>query len=530
MEFEAWAVAEGFDLSTLNDKAKGRLQAQWRAEQRSTSGGDDDLAGSERLKAAVEREWKPDPKNPAEQATGVDIKGAFAPMRAEQARQEQITLLGVKYGQANPSNLEACESIVSEAIEKKWNVTETELRLIRAARPGAPMTVRRDDEREVSGKVIEAAVCVAGGLSTVEKEYDARTLEAAHQNFRGGLGLADLIGTFARKNGYRGGSLKSNLRGNLAAAFGADGNTPDLRAGQAGPSTYSLPNILSNVANKFLRQSFMAVDDAWRMLAAIRTFNDFKATSTVALTGGLMYSLVPRGGELKHGDLGELAYPNQADTYGKMLGIDRRDLINDDLGALTGASSRLGRGGALKLNDKFWSIFLNNSTFFTSGHTNVSTGAGSALGIAGLTAADVVFTAQTDPDGTPLAAKAQILLVPTALRILALQLMSSTALTGTTTANSLLPANNPFAGAYRVVSSPYMSNSSYTGFSAAAWYLLADPNDMPVIEVGFLNGQQTPIVETSDMDWNTLGIAMRGYFDFGIALQEYRGGVRSAGS
>ncbi|HEX6985677.1 MAG TPA: hypothetical protein VF170_09880, partial [Planctomycetaceae bacterium] len=68
-----------------------------------------------------------------------------------------------------------------------------------------------------------------------------------------------------------------------------------------------------------------------------------------------------------------------------------------------------------------------------------------------------------------------------------------------------------------------------TGYSALAWYLLADPSDMPVIEVAFLNGRDTPIVESADADFNTLGVQFRGYHDFGVSLQEYRGGVRMKG-
>ena len=89
---------------------------------------------------------------------------------------------------------------------------------------------------------------------------------------------------------------------------------------------------------------------------------------------------------------------------------------------------------------------------------------------------------------------------------------------------------NVYRGKYRVASSVYMENSSYTGNSTAAWYLLADPMDLPVIEVVFLNGRETPIVESADADFDTLGIQVRGYHDFGVAKQEFRGGVRSAGS
>jgi hypothetical protein len=48
-----------------------------------------------------------------------------------------------------------------------------------------------------------------------------------------------------------------------------------------------------------------------------------------------------------------------------------------------------------------------------------------------------------------------------------------------------------------------------------AWYLLADPIDLPVIEVAFLNGQEAPTIETADADFNVLGIQMRGLYYFG---------------
>jgi hypothetical protein len=80
------------------------------------------------------------------------------------------------------------------------------------------------------------------------------------------------------------------------------------------------------------------------------------------------------------------------------------------------------------------------------------------------------------------------------------------------------------------VSSPYMSNSTYTGYSTAAWYLLADPNEMPVIEVVFVDGVDTPQIESDDADFNMQGMQMKGTYRFGVALQEPRGGVRSAGS
>ncbi len=45
----------------------------------------------------------------------------------------------------------------------------------------------------------------------------------------------------------------------------------------------------------------------------------------------------------------------------------------------------------------------------------------------------------------------------------------------------------------------------------------------------FLNGQEAPVIETAQADFNILGVQMRGYHDFGVALQEPRAGMKSKG-
>jgi len=38
--------------------------------------------------------------------------------------------------------------------------------------------------------------------------------------------------------------------------------------------------------------------------------------------------------------------------------------------------------------------------------------------------------------------------------------------------------------------------------------------------LAFLNGQESPTIETAEADFNVLGIRMQGYHDFGCALQD----------
>ena len=407
--------------------------------------------------------------------------------------------------------------IAARAIRDGWDVTRAELEVLRADRPKAPAAHVPD--QALSGSTLEAACMLTGRLAEAEKMYDERTLEAAGRRFRGGIGLQELLLEAAWANGYTGRMFRAS-REVLQFAFGQN-----LAAGF---STVDIGGILSNVANKFLLEGFFIVERVWRSICAVRNVSDFKTVTSYRLIGKDQYEPVAPGGELKHGTLGEEKYENKADTFGLLLSVDRRDIINDDLGAITTVPRKLGRGSGLKINDVFWTAFLANSAFFKTANKNYLEGTDTALSIDGLTKAEVAFLEQTDSDGKPIGIMPQILLVPTALSAMATQLYKSVEIRDTT-ASTKYPVANPHQGKFRAEVSRYLANTHYTGASAKAWYLLADPADLPVIEVAFLNGQESPTIETAEADFNVLGIQMRGYHDFGVALQDPRGGVKSKG-
>lgn len=518
MNFTEWLKSKGFDPdAALGESQRTFLQAVWRQEQNPQPDPVPRPAGGD-----------PDPKPAVAADATFDAK-----MRAIEEENDRIqyiresTFRAAEAHRGNPEKVKQLRELCDAAVaDPKTTKKDFQLALLRQERPNGPTFHFPQQAQEASAEVLEAAVCRAGGLKSLEKEYDDRTLSAVDKRFKGGVGLQELVFEAAERNGWRGRRNVSALPSAMRSAFapGDDGAGYGPRA-EITPSTISVSGILSNVANKFIRDSWMFVEDTWRRISAVRSVRDFKQITSYSLTGDVTYREVAPGGELKHGTLGNETYNNQAKTYGIVLGIDRRDMINDDLGAFTQIGRRLGRGGALKLNQVFWTTFLANSAFFTSGRGNYDDGADTAFGLAGLTAADVIWRAMTDPDGNPLATRGAILLVPSGHRIAATRLMNSPSLGNDDEAGEA----NPFAGAYRVESSVYLSNSAYTGYSALAWYILADPNDLPVIEVAFLNGQEMPTVETVEMAADHLGMAMRAYHDWGIALQEYRGGLKLKG-
>jgi hypothetical protein len=444
--------------------------------------------------------------------------------QAEVERVDAITAMAVAACDKRPYDIEAIKKIADTAITTKMSLKDFRIELLEAATPpGHTMFAPRNRDNRLSDRVLEAAVCMAGRLKDHEEMFDDQTLQAAHDRFKSGIGLRQLFVIAAQSNGFNPTGYEVNLDVQRAA-FNMTG-PGQIRATSF--STINLPNVFSNVANKFMRQGWMAVDQTLLRICAVRNVSDFKEIKTVSLTGGLMFQDVGADGELKHGQLGEVAYGNKADTRGIIFAITRTDMINDDLGALTAVPKRIGRGGMLKLNDIGWREFLDNASFFSAGNGNTSTVEG-RLNSTGLSEAETKFLSQTDPDGNILGSQPAILLTPTALKSAGSSLMTSEKIV--TGESSTQPDNNIWKGRFRLESTPYLHNASYTGNSSSAWYLLADPEDLPVLEIAALNGRVEPVVETAAAEFNVLGVEMRGYNDVGVRKQEHRGGVRADGS
>jgi hypothetical protein len=404
--------------------------------------------------------------------------------------------------------------IEAKAVEEGWDETRTELHVLRASRPHVPAVASRP--RNTGPQVFEAVALMATGLpnSRIEALYAEPILEAADK--LRGVGIQEFCELASGQQLPR---YRRDAAGWLQAAF----------------STTSLPGILSNIANKMLLEGYNYVEDAWRQIAKIASVNDFKEHSRYRMTGSFTFEQVGPDGELKHGKLDEQKFGQKADTHGIMFALTRQMIINDDMGAFTDIPRQIGMGAAEAIADAVWGLWLSNpvqtdgKTFFHADHKNYAEGADTALSVDGLTDAEVLFGKQTKPNGRPLGIPARILLVPTALKVPAEMLMKSVQLNETTTANKPKTATNPHVGKFDVVSSVYLSNTSFTGASSTAWYLLADPNRLPAIEVAFLNGVDRPTVEKTDADFNTLGIQFRGYIDFGVREQDHRGAIKMKG-
>jgi hypothetical protein len=258
---------------------------------------------------------------------------------------------------------------------------------------------------------------------------------------------------------------------------------------------------------------------------------DFKEHTRLPPHTGLgTFEVVPPGGEINTPRLTE-SYSQKVDTRAAMLGIDRRALINDDLGVFDRVPRASAAWPPSPSRKQCTALLLAQWPHFTAGRKNLLTGAGSALADAGLSDAWQKAREATDLNGDAILATPTVLLVPPKLETTGRKLNQSTAVvSGSTTA---IPDSNPWAGMFNVVTSPYLGAStapSGTTGSDTAWFLFLPPGDFAVMEVAFLNGQRFPTVEQYESDPNMLGMGWRGWLDFGVAMLEYRGNIRNAGA
>lgn len=467
-------------------------------------GADDATSASIAASAAINQEEAIMPENTEKPAAQVAAADVVAELRAAAAA-ESARIADIRKRCAGNGDIEA------KAIAEGWDADRAELEVLRASRPVVGAPAAHVKSAGIGADVLTAAVCKTGKLSNVDTKFDERTLEAADRAFPRGIGLQELLLEAAAMNGHSVRSIKSDMRGVLQAAF----------------STVTLPGILANVANKYLHASYSAVEQVWRTIAFTRSVSDFKANPSYRLNVNASFDEVTNG-ILTLGSMSEESYQTQARTYGKMFVVNRQDIINDDLGALTQVPSQIGRSAGLKLNEVFWASFMNNATFFTAGRKNYATGVGTALSVDSLSQAEQLFMDQTDANGAPIGIMPKVLVVPTALSAKAAVLVSSAELRPTSSSKDVI--GNPHQGKFTVATSAYLGNASISGNSAAAWYLCAAPAELPVMEVAFLNGQESPTVETAQADFDHLGIQMRGFFDFGVTKLDYRGGVKMLGA
>lgn len=500
MEFQKWVEEKGFDAKSLTDAQRSTLQAAYESQQQ-----------------------------PAPQETIPDVQAAAQEMRtAAVAESKRIARIRKVCGQF--------PDIEAQAIEQGWDEVKAELEALRADRERAPKaTASRVAEPEIDGHALEAALCMQFGLSEEKagKHFDERVMNAALSRKYRSIGLHSLMYRSLQAAGkpFRPGRVDDDT---ILDFLRAEQELQAAGTAPAGFSYIATTGILGSTANKLLVDAFMGFNGIVPILFGQRSVSDFKSHTAYRLAANGELEEVGTGGSIKHADLSEGSYTLQAKTWGKMLTLTRQDMINDDLGAFEQIPRLLGRKAALKLEKEGWKLVMSmGSPFFST--DNYFDGAATNLQLSSLTTGEQKMLDLKDTAGDPIMATAKYLVTGTAIANTAQTLMGesriiASEMVNTGGATKQIPALNPHVGKWIPLASPFINSTAITGYSATAWFLWADPADLPPFVVSYLNGRSQPTIESSDVSFERLGMSWRVVFDFGVDDAERLGVIKSKGA
>lgn len=297
-------------------------------------------------------------------------------------------------------------------------------------------------------------------------------------------------------------------------------------------STSDFPIVLSNQINISLRRAYEHAPLTYRRIARRTTASDFRPILRAQIGDNPRLLKVNEDGEYQRGTIGEGKEQYQLDTFGRIIGVTRQVLINDQLDVFTRVPRAWGVAAAALENEIVWSIVTGNAAMadgknlFSSEHGNLA-GTGGAIGVDTVGAARHAMRQQRSVDpggkrgekGYRLSINANLIAVPSALETVVLQFLS----------NETVPASasdaNPFRRSLEPLVEPLLDDDS-----TKAWYLFSTPDQgmIDTIEYAYLDGQEGVYTDTR-MGFDVDGVEWKARLDFGAGAIDWRAMYKNPG-
>lgn len=368
---------------------------------------------------------------------------------------------------------------------------------LRARNKGVSVTMG-EAESDKFRAAAQDAVLMAAGIPVADAAPGAQELR--------GHSMVELAREALQREG-----LKANFGDNMELAR------------QAINSTSTFPAIMANLANKSVMVGFNEAETTYQIWAGKGSNRDFKEAARVALSEAGNLELVPEGGQFKQDSFGEASARTKVATYGKLFSLTRQAIINDDLGMFSKIATKYGSAAKRLVNKMVYAQLTgnvkmqDNVALFDSKHGNVA-GTGEALSVKAIAKAITAMRRQKGITGeATLNVTPKYLVVPPELEMTAYQIVNSTAAVDGVNSG----VANPYKGRFIVVADAELTDPD-------AWYLVADATQHDTIEVTYLNGVETPRLETRQ-GFDVDGIEYKVAFDCGVSALDFRGLYKNAG-
>ncbi|WP_440978575.1 ClpP-like prohead protease/major capsid protein fusion protein [Sphingomonas pseudosanguinis] len=291
-------------------------------------------------------------------------------------------------------------------------------------------------------------------------------------------------------------------------------------------TTSDFPVLFENAIHRVLQAAYATTPDTWTRFCGTGTVVDFRDHSRYLRGSFGALDNVNEAGEFKNKPIPDLAKEKiRATTKGNIINLSRQAIVNDDMEVFSGLAVDLGRAAKLTIEIDVYALLNSNPLMndgvplFDAAHGNLAS-SGTPPTVVAFDAIRVAMASQKDISGN------EFLDIRPAIGLFPIGLGGSARIVNGSqydpdSVNKLQRPNIVNGMLENIVDTPRLTGSAY--------YLFADPNIAPAIEVVFLNGVTEPFTDSQD-GWRVDGVEWKVRHDYGVGAVNYRSAYKQPGA
>lgn len=512
---------EGETMKRSEDEKAAEAEAAKKAEEAKSSEGEAQSEGSEESKSEDKAE-EPKPEEKSEESKNEsERRGEKTMTRSqnnepsnEQVRKETLAYVSEVRGLCKTHGMK--EEFETRMIEDNKTVDQVRAAILDEMKSRTESTeVRGQNATVTAGSYDQRDVAKEGMTNAILNRYKSSKHELSEKGkmFRG-LTLMEMAKESLEAVNIRTRGMSRNQV--LDAAFAT------RTAGYH--STSDFPLLLEDIVNKTLRAGYREAPQTFMPFTRMVTVSDFKTISRTQIGDAPELLEIPETGEYKDGSVGEGAEKYAVKDYGRIVSITRKVIINDDLDAFTRVPEMYGRRARSLESNLAWAQITSNplladgvNLFDAAGHNNLTTGPGTVISIDSIGIMRGRMRRQLSLGGDFINVDPRYLVVPTSLETIGQQFISQ--IQADAAGNV-----NPFAGTLQLVAEPRLDDAS-----ATAWYAFSTSDEIDILEMAKLSGEEEPMIATRD-GWRVDGAEIKVRHTVGAKVIDYRGLQKNDGA
>lgn len=309
------------------------------------------------------------------------------------------------------------------------------------------------------------------------------------------------------------------------------------RLENTGFSTFSMPNLFKRATEIVMEESWKVQDFFAPGACYATSHSDFKLQERYRPSGGAMWEGLDKNGRVKHGSFGkETRYTAKLDTKAQMLGFNREDIENDDMGVIQEMLSLMVEGALIVPDYKlvqhmlaaagngFWSA-TDTDTLKKNHYT------GTALTPTNLSTVYLAAQKQTINKGRVNWVN-QItdqwdLVIPPELEETAWNIIKQDKIISPVDTSTVRGDKNYWFGKLGIKKFNQLSNTSmHSGANATRWFLWPKSTKYAPFAISYLKGRRRPVIKVREAPVDMLGFVVVGVFDVEINDREQSAIIR----